>query len=176
LVDPFGGIVHLDEKLIKTPLNPAETFSDDPLRMMRAIRFASQLNFKISDDAIEAIKNNKDRIRIVSQERVTDELNKIILSPKPSIGFNYLFDTGLLHIIFPANDGFYGVDYIDGKGHKDNFYHTLQVLDNICPVTMTCGCAGPLFCMILPNPPPNALNPATAGRSTATKTGRAYGP
>jgi poly(A) polymerase len=135
LVDPFGGIVHLDEKLIKTPLNPAETFSDDPLRMMRAIRFSSQLNFKISDDAIEAIKNNKDRIRIVSQERVTDELNKIILSPVPSIGFNYLFDTGLLHIIFPQMTALYGVDYIDGKGHKDNFYHTLQVLDNICPVT-----------------------------------------
>jgi putative nucleotidyltransferase with HDIG domain len=135
LIDPFGGMQHMEEKLIKTPLNPDETFSDDPLRMMRAIRFASQLNFKISDDAVEAIKQNKDRIRIVSQERITDELNKIILSPVPSIGFNYLFDTGLLHIIFPQMTNLYGVDIIDGKGHKDNFYHTLQVLDNICPAT-----------------------------------------
>jgi len=132
LIDPFGGMAHLGEKLIKTPLNPNETFSDDPLRMMRAVRFASQLNFRISDDAVEAIKNNKERIRIVSQERITDELNKIILSAKPSIGFNYLFDTGLLHLIFPQMTNLYGVDYIDGKGHKDNFYHTLQVLDNLC--------------------------------------------
>jgi len=135
LIDPFGGMAHLQEKLIKTPLDPIETFSDDPLRMMRAVRFASQLNFKISDDAVEAIKNNKERIRIVSQERITDELNKIILSPKPSIGFNYLFDTGLLHLIFPQMTELYGVDIIDGKGHKDNFYHTLQVLDNICTTT-----------------------------------------
>jgi putative nucleotidyltransferase with HDIG domain len=132
LIDPFGGMAHLEEKLIKTPLNPDETFSDDPLRMMRAVRFATQLNFRISDDAVEAIKNNKERIRIVSQERITDELNKIILSDKPSIGFNYLFDTGLLQLIFPQMTNLYGVDYIDGKGHKDNFYHTLQVLDNLC--------------------------------------------
>jgi poly(A) polymerase len=135
LIDPFGGMTHLEEKLIKTPLDPAETFSDDPLRMMRAVRFASQLNFKISADAVEAIKNNKERISIVSQERITDELNKIILSHKPSIGFNYLFDTGLLHLIFPQMTTLYGVDIIDGKGHKDNFYHTLQVLDNICTTT-----------------------------------------
>ncbi|MES2278361.1 MAG: HD domain-containing protein [Bacteroidota bacterium] len=135
LIDPFGGMIHLEEKLIKTPLDPAETFSDDPLRMMRAVRFASQLNFRINDDAVEAIKNNKERIHIVSQERITDELNKIILSPKPSIGFNYLFDTGLLHLIFPQMTTLYGVDIIDGKGHKDNFYHTLQVLDNICTTT-----------------------------------------
>ena len=135
LIDPFGGLTHLEEKLIKTPLDPIETFSDDPLRMMRAVRFASQLNFRISDDAVEAIKSNKERIRIVSQERVTDELNKIILSPKPSIGFNYLFNTGLLHLIFPQMTALYGVDIIDGKGHKDNFYHTLQVLDNICTTT-----------------------------------------
>jgi len=131
LIDPFNGIQHLEETLIKTPLNPEETFSDDPLRMMRAIRFASQLGFKISNDAVEAIKYNKERIRIVSQERITDELNKIILSPKPSVGFNYLFDTGLLHLIFPQMTNLHGVDYIDGKGHKDNFYHTLQVLDNL---------------------------------------------
>ncbi|HEY9533761.1 MAG TPA: HD domain-containing protein [Mucilaginibacter sp.] len=135
LIDPFNGIDDLNAKLIRTPLNPIETFSDDPLRMMRAIRFASQLNFKIDGRAIEAIKNNADRISIVSQERITDELNKIILSKKPSIGFNYLFDTGLLHKIFPQMTALYGVDYIDGRGHKDNFYHTLQVLDNICETT-----------------------------------------
>jgi poly(A) polymerase len=135
LLDPFNGINDLEQKLIRTPLNPVETFSDDPLRMMRAIRFATQLNFKIDQVAIDAIKNNVDRIKIVSQERITDELNKIILSPVPSIGFNYLFDTGLLHKIFPQMTALYGVDYIDGKGHKDNFYHTLQVLDNICETT-----------------------------------------
>jgi poly(A) polymerase len=135
LVDPFGGIADMEQKLIRTPLNPVETFSDDPLRMMRAIRFASQLNFRIDDEAIAAIKNNLHRIKIVSQERITDELNKIILSAKPSIGFNYLFDTGLLHIIFPQMTALYGVEIINGKGHKDNFYHTLQVLDNICETT-----------------------------------------
>jgi putative nucleotidyltransferase with HDIG domain len=135
LLDPFNGIQDLENKLIRTPLNPNETFSDDPLRMMRAIRFATQLNFKIDDIAVEAIKTTAERISIISQERITDELNKIILSPVPSIGFNYLFDTGLLHKIFPQMVTLYGVDYIDGKGHKDNFYHTLQVLDNICETT-----------------------------------------
>lgn len=135
LLDPFNGIVDLENKLIRTPLNPNETFSDDPLRMMRAIRFATQLNFRIDDIAIEAIKTTAERISIISQERITDELNKIILSPVPSIGFNYLFDTGLLHKIFPQMTALYGVDYVDGKGHKDNFYHTLQVLDNICETT-----------------------------------------
>ncbi|MFD2873878.1 CCA tRNA nucleotidyltransferase [Mucilaginibacter ximonensis] len=135
LIDPFDGVKDIKNKLIRTPLNPIETFSDDPLRMMRAIRFASQLNFEIDDLAIQAIKNNVDRISIVSQERITDELNKIILSKKPSIGFNYLFDTGLLHKIFPQMVALYGVDYVDGRGHKDNFYHTLQVLDNICETT-----------------------------------------
>jgi len=135
LLDPFNGITDLKYKLIRTPLNPVETFSDDPLRMLRAIRFASQLNFKIDDIAVAAIENNIDRIDIVSKERITDELNKIILSPKPSVGFNYLFDTGLLHRIFPQMMALYGVEIIDGKGHKDNFYHTLQVLDNICETT-----------------------------------------
>lgn len=135
LLDPFNGIADLENQLIRTPLNPNETFSDDPLRMMRAIRFATQLNFRIDDIAVEAIKTTADRISIISQERITDELNKIILSPIPSIGFNYLFDTGLLHKIFPQMVALYGVDYVDGKGHKDNFYHTLQVLDNICETT-----------------------------------------
>lgn len=131
LLDPFDGLKHLEDKIIITPLNPEETFSDDPLRMMRAIRFAAQLNFSISENAIEAIKKNKERVNIVSKERITDELNKIILSPIPSIGFNYLFDTGLLKIIFPQMTDLFGVNIIDGKGHKDNFYHTLQVLDNV---------------------------------------------
>lgn len=135
LLDPFNGIADLERKQIRTPVNPIETFSDDPLRMLRAIRFASQLDFKIDEIAVSAIKNNVDRIGIISQERITDELNKIILSAKPSIGFNYLFDTGLLHKIFPQMTALYGVEYIDGKGHKDNFYHTLQVLDNICETT-----------------------------------------
>lgn len=132
LVDPFNGITDLNDRIIRTPLDPMETFSDDPLRMMRAIRFASQLGFNIEERAIEAIKSSKERISIVSKERITDELNKIILSPKPSVGFNYLFDTGLLHLIFPQMTELFGVEYINGKGHKDNFYHTLEVLDNIC--------------------------------------------
>jgi poly(A) polymerase len=131
LVDPFGGVTDLEARLIRTPLDPEITFSDDPLRMMRAIRFASQLNFNIDEAAIKAITKQKDRIAILSKERITDELNKIILSPIPSVGFNYLFDTGLLKIIFPQMANLYGVDIINGKGHKDNFYHTLQVLDNI---------------------------------------------
>jgi len=131
LLDPFGGIQDLEDKIIRTPLNPIDTFSDDPLRMLRAIRFATQLNFNIHQDALEAIKKNCNRIKIVSPERITDELNKIILAPKPSKGFIYLFDTGLLHEIFPQMADLHGVDIIDGKGHKDNFYHTLQVLDNL---------------------------------------------
>lgn len=131
LIDPFEGLKHLQERQIITPLNPEETFSDDPLRMMRAIRFATQLNFQIAENALEAIRKNKERIQIVSKERITDELNKIILSPVPSIGFKHLFDTGLLKEIFPQMVDLYGVEIIEGKGHKDNFYHTLQVLDNV---------------------------------------------
>jgi poly(A) polymerase len=131
LLDPFGGMADLENKVIRTPLDPAETFSDDPLRMMRAIRFATQLGFSISPEAIAAIEHNRERIRIVSRERITDELNKIILSARPSAGFRYLFDTKLLHLIFPQMAALQGVDYIDGKGHKDNFYHTLEVLENV---------------------------------------------
>ncbi|WP_419803639.1 CCA tRNA nucleotidyltransferase [Mucilaginibacter sp.] len=135
LIDPFDGLADLEKKLIRTPLNPAITFSDDPLRMMRAVRFAAQLGFNIDPAALEAIKNTRERIKIISQERITDELNKIILSPKPSVGFKILFETGLLQIFFPQLDAMHGIEYISGKGHKDNFYHTLQVLDNIAQNT-----------------------------------------
>jgi putative nucleotidyltransferase with HDIG domain len=131
VIDPFNGLKHLEDKIIKTPLAPDQTFSDDPLRMMRAIRFATQLNFEVTPDTLASIQKNADRIRIVSMERVTTELNKIILSPKPSVGFKLLFDTGLLKIIFPEMQRLQGVDIISGKGHKDNFYHTLEVLDNL---------------------------------------------
>lgn len=135
LIDPFNGLKDLENRLIKTPLDPTVTFSDDPLRMMRAIRFATQLDFEIDTTALTAIQTQKERISIVSKERITDEMNKIILAKKPSIGFEHLFNTGLLHLIFPQMANLYGVDIIKGKGHKDNFYHTLQVLDNICTVT-----------------------------------------
>ncbi|MBO9636418.1 MAG: HD domain-containing protein [Chitinophagaceae bacterium] len=131
LVDPFNGIADLESKLIRTPLDPSQTFSDDPLRMMRAVRFASQLGFTIDPPVFESIRDNKERIRIVSQERITDELNKILLSPKPSIGLDLLYKCGLMHIIFPQMVELAGAEYVDGYGHKDNFYHTLQVVDNI---------------------------------------------
>ncbi len=135
LLDPFDGVADIQNRIIRTPLDPKETFSDDPLRMMRAIRFATQLNFKIDMKAIQAIADNKDRIKIISKERITDELNKIILSAKPSIGFRYLFDTGLLELIFPAMQQLYGVEIVEGRGHKDNFYHTLEVLDNVAELS-----------------------------------------
>ncbi len=131
LIDPFGGVQDLKRKLIRTPLSPEATFSDDPLRMMRAIRFASQLNFDIDPDTFDAIVRMKERISIVSPERVIDELNKIVLSVMPSYGFKLLYHCGLLQIIFPELTELQGVETHDGKGHKDNFYHTLQVLDNL---------------------------------------------
>jgi len=135
IVDPFHGLQHLEEKRLKTPLEPDKTFSDDPLRMMRGIRFASQLNFNLDLETIESIQRNRHRISIVSKERITTELNKIILSPVPSVGFKLLFDTGLLELIFPEMVALHGVDVRNGRGHKDNFYHTLEVLDNICKNT-----------------------------------------
>jgi poly(A) polymerase len=131
LVDPFNGMNDLREKIIRTPLNPDITFSDDPLRMMRAIRFACQLDFTISDECFEAIKRNAERITIVSAERVTDEMNLIIQTDVPSAGLHMLEQTGLLQIILPELVALKGTESIDGKGHKDNFYHTLEVLDNL---------------------------------------------
>jgi tRNA nucleotidyltransferase/poly(A) polymerase len=135
LIDPFSGVNDLNKKIIRTPLDPLETFSDDPLRMMRAIRFASQLGFKIEEKTFKAIKDDAHRISIISQERITDELNKIVAGPKPSVGFDLLYKSGLLHIIFPQMVDLAGAEYKDGMGHKDNFYHTLQVLDNLSEKT-----------------------------------------
>jgi poly(A) polymerase len=132
MLDPFNGLRHLEEKLIKTPLEPGKTFSDDPLRMMRAIRFSTQLGFLIDPETLEGIRANRSRIQIVSKERITAELEKILSAEEPSIGFKLLFDTGLLHYILPELVELHGVDYEDGKGHKDNFYHTLEVVDNLC--------------------------------------------
>lgn len=132
LIDPFEGVRDLRMRMLRTPLEPSITFSDDPLRMMRAIRFASQLNFDIEPDTYEAIGHMKDRIEIVSMERIADELNKIILSKVPSYGFKLLYQSGLLERIFPEMIALHGVEIIEGRGHKDNFYHTLQVLDNVC--------------------------------------------
>lgn len=131
LVDPFGGVQDMKKKIIQTPLDPVITFSDDPLRMMRAIRFASQLNFDIEANTFDAIVTQAERLKIVSQERITDELNKIILSPVPSYGFKLLFHSGLLKHFFPELVALHGVEYVGGNAHKDNFFHTLQVLDNV---------------------------------------------
>lgn len=135
LNDPFDGILDIKDKIIRTPLLPDQTFSDDPLRMLRAIRFASQLGFFIETSSFESIKNLANRIKIISKERIADELNKIMMSNKPSIGFDLLYRTGLLAIILPQLNALSGTEYIDNKGHKDNFYHSIQVLDNIVPNT-----------------------------------------
>jgi len=135
LLDPFDGLEDLKNKIIRTPLEPDQTYSDDPLRMLRAVRFSSQLGFKIEEASLNAISRNASRLQIISIERVMDEFNKIVMSEKPSRGISLLFDTKLLHEFFPEMVALQGVDTIDGKAHKDNFYHTLEVLDNICPNT-----------------------------------------
>ncbi len=131
LVDPFGGIADLHKGIIRTPLDPDITFSDDPLRMMRAIRFATQLNFEIYPETFEAIRRNRERISIITRERINDELGKIMRSARPSIGFRLLDECGLLQLIFPVLCELKGVEIMEGKGHKDNFNHTLQVVDNV---------------------------------------------
>ncbi len=135
LIDPFDGQMDIERGIIQTPLAPLQTFSDDPLRMMRAIRFATQLNFTIDPITFQAIIDNAARIKIVSQERITDELNKILLAKQPSIGLDLLSKSGLMQLIFPQMMALHGAEYVDGLGHKDNFYHTLQVVDNIAENT-----------------------------------------
>ncbi len=132
LIDPFDGQADLERKIIRTPLEPGITFSDDPLRMLRAIRFAAQLNFNILPETFQSIKLNADRIKIISDERICEELNKILLSYKPSIGLNLLYESGLLKLIFPELHAMHGIEVRQGKAHKDNFYHTLKVIDNVC--------------------------------------------
>ncbi|MCZ8134150.1 MAG: HD domain-containing protein, partial [Algoriphagus sp.] len=135
LIDPFDGLGDMKRKLIKTPLEPGITFSDDPLRMLRAVRFAAQLNFDIDADTFFALSVNASRLQIISAERIIDELNKVILTSKPSYGFKLLFASKLLHEFFPELVELQGVDSVDDKSHKDNFYHTLQVLDNVCQLS-----------------------------------------
>ncbi len=135
LIDPFDGISDIKNRIIRTPLEPSRTFSDDPLRIIRAARFSTQLNYTIIPETLSAIKENKDRIKIVSYERIIDELNKILMAEKPSIGFNILEKTGVLEIIFPELTALNNVETINGKSHKNNFYHTLEVVDHICLTT-----------------------------------------
>lgn len=135
LLDPFDGLTDMKNRILKTPLDPDITYSDDPLRMMRAIRFATQLNFEIEENSLQAISKNAERIKIISGERIVDELNKILSTSKPSIGFLHLFKTGLLDILIPELTALNQVEEIEGQTHKNNFYHTLEVVDNICPNT-----------------------------------------
>ena len=135
LLDPFDGLKDIENKILKTPLDPDITYSDDPLRMMRAIRFANQLNFEIEEQSLQSITKNAERIKIISGERIVDELNKILSTPKPSTGFLLLYKTGLLDLLLPELTALNNVEEIEGQTHKNNFYHTLEVVDNICPNT-----------------------------------------
>ena len=135
LIDPFDGLIDIENRTLKTPLNPDITFSDDPLRMLRGIRFATQLNFKIEFESLNSITRNAERIKIISGERIVDELNKILSTDKPSVGFLLLYKTGLLDLILPELTALNNVEEIEGHTHKNNFYHTLEVVDNICPNT-----------------------------------------
>lgn len=169
LVDPFGGMEDLKERIIRTPLDPDITFSDDPLRMMRCVRFATQLNFYIEDETFAALERNKERIKIISRERIADELNKILLSPIPSKGFVELDRCGLLELIFPELTALQGVEVRNGRAHKDNFYHTLEVVDNISKVSNNLWLRwATLLHMISASRAPNAGNLKSDGHSIIT--------
>ena len=135
LIDPFDGVEDIKKKILRTPLEPSQTYSDDPLRMMRAIRFASTLNFKIEENSLNAIKKEVERIKIVSMERIMVEFNKIMLSERPSVGLKLMEQTGILHLVIPELTALKGIEEVDGQTHKDNFWHTLEVVDNICENT-----------------------------------------
>ncbi len=169
LVDPFNGIADLEAKNIQTPLAPGITFSDDPLRMMRAIRFATQLNFSIEEKTFAAIGENAERIKIVSGERIADELNKIVLSLKPSIGFDLLYKSGLLKIIFPQMVALAGAEYVDGMGIRIIFITLYKYWIILLKTRMTFGCVGQPYYMILPSLPLKSLKKATAGLFMAMK-------
>ena len=156
LVDPFDGMYDMKDRTIRTPLDPDITFSDDPLRMMRCVRFATQLNFYIDDETFDSLCRNRERISIISKERIADELNKIMLSPIPSKGFIDLDRSGLLELIFPELVALQGVESRNGRAHKDNFYHTLEVLDISVSIRITCGCAGRPCCTTSASRPPSA--------------------
>jgi tRNA nucleotidyltransferase/poly(A) polymerase len=172
LVDPFNGIADLEDGIIATPLDPEITFSDDPLRMMRCIRFATQLNFQIEDETFVALERMAERIKIVSGERIEVELNKIIMAPHPSIGFEYLQRSGLLQIILPELSALDIVEKKEGRAHKNNFYHTLEVLENVVIAhsqqPTAYGFAGQLCCMILVKQRPNDGNQKLDGLSITT--------
>ena len=131
IIDLYGGLVDMERRVLRTPLDPDVTFSDDPLRMMRAVRFATQLRFAINSVTYEGIKRNAARLEIISHERIADELNKIMRAPKPSIGWRLLLETGLLHFILPELEEMQKVDVVNGRAHKDNFDHTMKVLDKV---------------------------------------------
>lgn len=167
LLDPFDGLSDLQKKILKTPLDPDITYSDDPLRMYRAIRFASQLNFMIEEHSLKAIRRNQDRIKIISKERIIEELNKIMLSPKPSKGLALLFKTGLLRKILPELTALQGIDEVEGQTHKDNFWHTLEVVDNISENTDNLWLRWAALLHDIGKAPTNSIN-AWAGPSTGT--------
>ena len=170
LLDSFNGLRDLENGIIRTPLDPNITFSDDPLRMMRAIRFATQLNFKIKESTFTAIVENGERLKIISKERIADELNKIMRSPKPSIGIELLSKSKLLQFILPEIEGLRGVEECMGKSHKDNYYHTAESAGTTyAKPAMICGFVGRHCCTMLPNHTPNALIESKAGPSTVTK-------
>src|SRR5699024_10744632 len=165
--DPFEGIQDLKKKLIRTPVDPLQTFDDDPLRMMRAIRFATQLQFDIEEQTYRGIEEMAARIEIISKERIIEELNKIVLSPTPSIGFAHLFKTGLLHHFFPEMVKLHGVKEVRGVRHKDNFWHTLKVLDNVAKSGGGLWLRWAAICTILPSRLLRSLCRVQGGRSTA---------